>query len=268
MDFGSGIVAKLPYLRRFSRALTGSQKAGDAYVRAALEALAEDPTLLDEEGDLSVGLFRVLCRIWTTLDINLANDGDDDPLTAANADEHLATLKPRERMVFLLRMLEGFSTEATAEVMGISVDEVEELMAQANADIADQLKSRILIIEDESVTALDLSGLVTSLGHEVITIAKTHSEAVEAVGRERPDLILADVQLADGSSGIEAVNEILRQFASPVIFITGHPEFLLTGDRPEPTFLIAKPYDPEAVKAMVSQVLFFQKHSSGKAAAA
>jgi DNA-binding LytR/AlgR family response regulator len=79
-------------------------------------------------------------------------------------------------------------------------------------------------------------------------------------------LVLADVQLADGSSGIEAVKEILEECSPPVVFITAFPDLLLTGTRPEPTFLMSKPFDPEAVKAMISQVLFFQSGGTPKRA--
>ena len=65
------------------------------------------------------------------------------------------------------------------------------------------------------------------------------------------------IQLADGSSGLEAVNEILQSFDVPVIFITAYPERLLTGSRPEPTFLVNKPFRTETVQAVISQALFF-----------
>ena len=71
------------------------------------------------------------------------------------------------------------------------------------------------------------------------------------------DLVLADIQLADGSSGLDAVNEILRSVSLPVIFVTAFPQRLLTGTRPEPTFLITKPFQAENVKAVISQALFF-----------
>ena len=74
--------------------------------------------------------------------------------------------------------------------------------------------------------------------------------------------MLADIQLADGSSGLDAVRDILAMFEVPVIFITSFPERLLTGKRPEPTFLITKPYDPNAVKATISQALFFRTTAS------
>ena len=107
------------------------------------------------------------------------------------------------------------------------------------------------------------------IGHRVKAVARTHAEAVEAVKRERPGLVLADIQLADGSSGLEAVNEILASIDVPVIFITAYPERLLTGDKPEPVFLITKPFQPESVKAIISQALFFDTRAkpAGQAAA-
>jgi CheY-like chemotaxis protein len=74
-----------------------------------------------------------------------------------------------------------------------------------------------------------------------------------------PGLILADIQLADGSSGLDAVNELLQSFEAPVIFITAYPERFLTGERPEPAFLIPKPYQPATVSAVISQALFFDR---------
>jgi CheY-like chemotaxis protein len=106
----------------------------------------------------------------------------------------------------------------------------------------------VLIIEDEPFIAMDLEGLVESLGHQVLGVA-------------RPGLILADIQLADGSSGLDAVNELLRSFEVPVIFITAYPERFLTGERPEPAFLIAKPFQPATVSAVISQALFFERNA-------
>jgi CheY-like chemotaxis protein len=229
----------------------------NAYVAAVLEALAEDPGGLPPGSDPTIGLYSIFCRLWQTIDVN--GKPDHSALQwEANADRRLAAMVPRERMVFLLRLLEGFSAHRTARILDMSIDEIEEMMDRANAEIAAQLASRVLVIEDEPLIALDLERLVTSLGHQVIAVARTHKEVIEAIGRERPGLVIADVQLADGSSGINAVRDILEQSSPPVIFITAYPELLLTGEKPEPTFLMSKPYDPEAVKALISQVLFFQ----------
>src|SRR3546814_16267531 len=75
---------------------------------------------------------------------------------------------------------------------------------------------------------------------------------------KRPGLVLADIQLADNSSGIDAVKDILGEFSVPVIFITAFPERLLTGERPEPTFLITTPFQRSTVKATIAQAPFFE----------
>ena len=89
------------------------------------------------------------------------------------------------------------------------------------------------------------------------SIAATRDEAVKQARAQKPGLVLADIRLADGSSGIDAVSEILKGFDIPVIFITAYPERLLTGERPEPTYLITKPFLSTTVKATVGQALFF-----------
>jgi len=130
-------------------------------------------------------------------------------------------------------------------------------MDEANAEIEKELATNVLIIEDEPIIAADIEALVEEIGHTVDSIAATRTEAVKAAMAKRPGLVLADVQLADGSSGIDAVSDILGEFDVPVIFITAFPERLLTGERPEPTYLISKPFQPENVKAAISQALFF-----------
>ena len=257
MTFADKIISRLPPLRRFARALTGNQQSGDAYVRATLETIVNDPDSLSADADLDVALFRTFCGLWRSTEIG---DRGQDPASPSivNADQRLAALIPEERVVFLLRQLEGFDTEQVSAILDIDTGTVDALLAEAEADIAEQLASRVMIIEDEQLISLDLTRIVNSLGHDVCAVARTYSEAMEAIARERPGLVLADVQLADGSSGADAVDAILQDYAPPVVFITAHPNLLLTGERPEPTYLIAKPYDPEAVKAIISQALFFQ----------
>jgi CheY-like chemotaxis protein len=94
--------------------------------------------------------------------------------------------------------------------------------------------------------------------------ARTRAEAAAVVRKHRPGLILADIQLADGSSGLDAVNDLLNMFEVPVIFITAFPERYLTGARPEPAFLVSKPYRPATLSALVSQALFFERNAVQK----
>jgi DNA-binding response OmpR family regulator len=96
----------------------------------------------------------------------------------------------------------------------------------------------------------------------VVAIARTRAKAVQAAKQSKPGLVIADVRLADGSSGVDAVNELLRSFSMPVVFVTAFPERLATGQGPEPTFLITKPFREDAVKAIVSQVLFFDQQAT------
>jgi DNA-binding NtrC family response regulator len=91
----------------------------------------------------------------------------------------------------------------------------------------------------------------------VVQVARTRQQAIAAIDRHRPGLVLADIQLADGSSGLDAINDVLKTYEVAVVFITAYPHRLLTGTRPEPTFLITKPFRPENVKAVISQALFF-----------
>jgi len=143
----------------------------------------------------------------------------------------------------------------------VSPKDAASLIDQAGKEIAHQIRTDVLIIEDEPFIALDIQTLVEDLGHRVVGVARTHKEALAAVHVHKPGLILADIQLADGSSGLEAVNQILGEFQAPVIFITAYPERFLTGRPPEPAFLITKPFGVDALKAVISQALFFDRRS-------
>jgi DNA-directed RNA polymerase specialized sigma24 family protein len=243
----------LPYMRRYARALTGDQTAGDAYVRAALEALASGELSLPPQLTPRVALYQVFHVIWDGTGARLEAGGD----AGGDPSRRLLRIPPRSRQAFLLTALEGFNPSEAGHILGASATEVEVLISEAQAEIDAELATQVLIIEDEPVIAADIEALVRELGHEVVDIAATRTEAVDAVARKQPGLVLADIQLADGSSGIDAVKDILGKFDVPVIFITAFPERLLTGERPEPTFLITKPFQPETVKAAIGQALFF-----------
>ncbi len=256
MSLAREIAPHLPLLRRYARALTGAQASGDAFVAASLEAIVANPAEFPSDLEPRAGLYKVFHRIWESANIEVAPD--EDNANARKAQERLRQLAPLTRQVLLLTTLENFTPQETSEILGRDADEVSALMDEAIEELEKQTKARVLIIEDEAVIAMDLSDLVTGAGHEVCAMETTASGAVAAAKRERPDLVLADFQLADNSSGIDAVKEILASFSVPVIFITAFPARLLTGERPEPTFLITKPYSPDMVRAAVSQALFFE----------
>jgi DNA-directed RNA polymerase specialized sigma24 family protein/CheY-like chemotaxis protein len=246
--------ANIPYLRRFSRAMTGSQQSGDTFAAAALEAILADRSIL-EGSDVKVGLFKVLYGIWSSAGAPI-EEGEDG--ARAKTQQRLASLTNNSREALLLFSIEGFSYPDIAEIINITQAEAQELVAIARREMADAASGSVMIIEDEAIIAMDIESIVGEMGHRVTGIARTRAEAVELGRADIPDLILADIQLADNSSGIDAVNDLLAEFGvRPVIFITAFPERLLTGDKPEPAFLISKPYSIDQVVSAVSQAMFF-----------
>ena len=252
--FSDLIAAELPYLRRYTRALTGSQARGDQYTVATLEMILKDRSPFDNAHPVKVNLFKCFHAIWSTSGQQLAEPEDD---LRGRAHGLLANLTANSREALLLRTIEEFSLESVAVIMDTDIDAVRALIIAANAELADSFKGRVMIIEDEPIIAADLTEIVTRLGHEVTGTARTHKEAVK-LGRDHgADLILADIQLADNSSGIEAVDELMQIMDVPVIFITAFPERLLTGEKHEPAFLISKPFHETQVSSAVSQAMFF-----------
>ena len=259
MSLVAQLAQHLPYLRRYGRALTGQSASGDEAVRQTLQALAAGRAVLDPETSSRVALYKAFHAVWRATGGERAPAASFAPAPAleAAADLHLRRIAPLSRQAFLLTAMEAFTPFETAQILLTDIDRVEILIARAQRDIDADLETGVLIIEDEPVIAADLEALVSDLGHTVTDIATTRREALAAVGARTPGLVLADIQLADGSSGIDAVNDILLGLDVPVIFITAFPERLLTGERPEPTFLITKPFQPETVKATIGQALFF-----------
>jgi CheY-like chemotaxis protein/DNA-directed RNA polymerase specialized sigma24 family protein len=267
MSLLARLAPHLPYVRRYARALTGDQTTGDHYVRVALEALAAGERLLDADLSSRVALYRVFHAIWLSTGAQLEARAESEGGSAIDdATQRLMRIAPRSRQAFLLTALEGFTPTEAAQILACEFGDVERLIAEAQTEIDAELATDVLIIEDEPVIAADIEALVRELGHDVTDIAATRGEALDAVNRKTPGLVLADIQLADGSSGIDAVKDILARLDVPVIFITAFPERLLTGERPEPTFLITKPFQPETVKAAIGQALFFHPRKARKAA--
>ena len=251
----------LPGLRRYGRALSGSQRQGDALVAATLAALIAEPALFPADLPPRLALFRA----FHALADPLATAGPA-PLASLGAAgvvaARLARLMPLPRQALLLAAMEGFAPAEIALLIDQPAGEILALIDSALADIARQTRSRVLIIEDEPIIAMDIEAIVAGLGHDVCGIAATRAEALALAAADPPGLILADIQLRDGSSGIAAVRDLVARVAAPSIFITGFPERLLTGRRPEPAFLISKPFAPASVAAAIAQALFFAPPAS------
>lgn len=261
----------IPGLRRYARALCGDRRIGDACVARALEALLADPTLLKKNGGRRIGLYRTFQTFWS----NASPAGDGRPVEAApaglatcasleaQAHRRLSRLTPLCRQALLLTALEGFSAGEAGEILAVGCAEVSDLVNAARQAIADDLACDVLIIEDETLIGLDLKDIVRSMGHTVTGVARTRQEALDRARSAPPGLVLADIKLADGSSGVDAVQDILALFDVPVIFVTAYQEKLPTGARPQPAFLIPKPFDPDIVRRTIGQALFFEINAGG-----
>lgn len=257
MSLGDQIAKNLPYLRRYARALTGSQATGDAFVRATLEAALADSDLKESLDGGRVPLYRAFNKVWASAYLEVAEGENSASSHERTANGRLEAITPLSRQALLLTTLEDFSIDQAGEIMELDEGEVERLVQEAVEEIDRETTTSVLIIEDEPLISMQLEDLVTSLGHDICGTAATRTQAQEVVAEKTPGLVLADIQLADGSSGLDAVDDILAIDTVPVIFITAYPERLLTGDRPEPTYLITKPFQEQTVRAAISQALFF-----------
>ena len=168
------VAQHVPYLRRYARALTGNQALGDSYVTATLEALVREPHLLTEISQSKVELFRVFSKIW-----NSARLGGtaDQVVDLTPADRRLAQINAMPRQAFLLVSLESFSEEQAAAILNVDRQTFKELVEESGRELATQIATDILIIEDEALIALDLENIVEGLGHRTIGIARTKAEA-------------------------------------------------------------------------------------------
>ena len=222
------LIRALPYARRYARALTGSQPAGDALVAECLrETLANPPE--DAPADPRQLFYRGVTQRF---------DG------GARGGDQMDGLSAKQRQLLLLTSLEDVSAEQAAPLLGLSPAAAAEQLADARDRLRASAATDVLIIEDEPIIAMDLEELVQGCGHNVVGVASSESEAVTIARRTRPGLILADINLGAGGDGASAVAAILRSHYAPVIFVTAYPERLLTGDAIEPAFVITKPFEP------------------------
>ena len=249
----------LPEIRRYARILTGSQKLGDWYVRITLQVIIKAIARWAQSGssgdDMRFRLYHAFQQVWAraTAPADLTNttaDDSEEPLGS-----HLRALPELDREALLLTELCGFSIEQASRILDVTIDQARDSLASALSGLQSQTATTVLIIEDEPIIALDLNQIVVGMGHRVIGLAETKTNAVVLGLAKRPGVILADIQLRDGSSGVDAVNDILAHFRAPVIFVTAFPERLMKGPRVAPTYLVTKPFDSEELKLTINKAL-------------
>src|SRR3712207_1581541 len=148
MSLGQELAPHLPFLRRYARALTGSQGHGDAFVRATLEAIVAAPGDFPRDVDARLGLYRTFHAIWSSANIEDDPGGNGAAGDAEGiAQARLAQVTPLSRQALLLTAMEGFTPEDAGYLIGASGDEVEALVAEALAEIERQTRADVLIIE-------------------------------------------------------------------------------------------------------------------------
>ncbi|ABC24080.1 response regulator [Rhodospirillum rubrum] len=249
------VVHQLPFLRRYARALCGDQIAGDEVVKAVLEVIVADPRVIPDVTDLRVRLYQLFHKVWMSAG-SLSAPAED---AETDIQRRVSQLPAEDRQALLLVAMEGFTLAEAAMVLGRDDSQTAALVDQARLAMAQQESTRVLVIEDEPIIGLDIANIVESMGHRVVGIAATRAEAEAMALEKKPGLVLADIQLADGSSGIDAARSILAGADIPIVFITAYPERLLTGQRPEPTYLVTKPFAVDTVKVTIAQALFFRQ---------
>ncbi|MBS0520192.1 MAG: response regulator [Proteobacteria bacterium] len=247
------ITRALPFLRRYARAVTGSQQRGDEWVRLCAEVAVRQPDLMAGMADTKLGVFALFHRLQQPF--GGLDKSSEASTVSGRVKESLTEMAPLQRRVLLLTVLEGFTVADAAYILDIDVETAERSLEEARRELQRVASVRVLVIEDEAVIALDVADIVRSAGHEVVGVAATEKAAVELARSHSPHLVLADIQLRGADSGISAVKEILRTMTVPVIFITGYPERLLTGTQVEPAFVISKPFDPDLLRAAIAQAL-------------
>ena len=241
MDRGA-LIRALPYARRYARALTGSQSRGDEVVAEALQqVLANPPESLAADPGARVALYGAIG--------DRVRGGDAAPAI------DLTEMSMLQRMLLLLTALEEQPLTAAAAACRVLPATAELELRLARDSLRTGVATRVLIIEDEPIIALDIQELVERCGHSVVGIAATEAEAVAIAEAERPGLVLADINLGAGGDGASAVARILKHLTAPVIFVTAYPERLLTGEAVEPAFVITKPFDPTTLAVATFQAV-------------
>ena len=249
------IIAHVPYLRRHARLLTGSQELGDEFVRLCLELVVAEPEWL--EGDnLRVQLFRAFHAAWTRVHETIADESAMGEVELVErVRQGLAGLPSAERRTLALIVVEEFTYEDTAYILGMTVDQVRRSVAKARSELLSRVSVSVLIIEDEQIVASDIARIVEDMGHRVAGMAAHQAQSVSLAEELKPGLVLADIRLEDDGDGIAAAQRILEAYEVPIVFVTGYPERLLTGGGLEPAFVVAKPFDSEALKVTIAHAL-------------
>lgn len=118
-------------------------------------------------------------------------------------------------------------------------------------------KANILIVEDESIIALDIKRSLLGLGYQVLAIADNGEEAIALTGEQSPDLVLMDIRLRGDMDGMTAALRLREQHNVPVIFLTAHADeaTLRQATTTTPFGYIVKPFETHALTTTIEVAL-------------
>lgn len=116
---------------------------------------------------------------------------------------------------------------------------------------ADRRVPRILIAEDERITAQHLRQSLTRFGYEVIGVTSSGSAAIEQAGQKRPDLLLADIGLQGNLDGVAVATQIRKQWCIPTVFLTAYTdsETIKRAQIAQPYGYLIKPFAEDELHA-------------------
>lgn len=237
-------------VRQFARAIFADRLIGDELTRLALAKVNIDP---NGSTDSLSDLLHAFLHTW-----RMASSGKPTEKSLFSDEALLAALPEPpgdDRLMLLLVDVLSFSPETAAKIISLNDKDPYKALEMGRQIVSLPRKARAIIIEDEPLIAADLREIMSSMGIEVVGEANTADKAVSLSKREKPNIILADYNLVGMKTGADAVMEIQDMNNCPVVFITGYPEQVLTGEDVEPDFVIAKPYRIESVKAAVAHCL-------------
>jgi CheY-like chemotaxis protein len=118
------------------------------------------------------------------------------------------------------------------------------------------MKKKVLVVEDEPITALSMSDLLEMWGYETCEPASTGQEAISRTEQERPNIVLMDINLKGEVDGIETAKRIRNRFRVPVIFVTGYVDEYIRkeAELAEPRGYLIKPLDFSDLKSLLDEV--------------
>ncbi|HWL83604.1 MAG TPA: response regulator [Roseomonas sp.] len=251
-------------LCRYARAVTGSAVLANQVVEAALLYLLEAPprasdpparlhlfqAVQDQLADLPLPARRaesmggLLTEMAGGLPAPRRRPDPAERFADAWLSHRLGGLSPLRREILLLYHLIGFGVAEIACIVRRETGTVEDMLRASWRRLAPPRQAEVLIIEDETLIALDLSMLMRDLGHRVRGIAADRAEAEALLQQGVPDLILSDLRLGlhrdEGRSIVAALGD---GTSVPVVYVTACPEDALDAtDEGRPVYVVPKPF--------------------------